>query len=622
MTVRQPLSKVDFNTNIKRFDLKEEIEFGLCLKDERRKLVEQIIKNKEDPETWRELLAYDYSHKETPETISKIFHKATKELPPLKLRKNPSYVNLWLHFILFLSKHSSLDEAKDSLKYMKNQRIGLEEHTFYLVWAQVEFNGNKQKSKMILEKGASKKSMLGVEILNEALQNIIQGKDISQFHITSLSKKITDDPTIQMEKSAMSVETMEDNEETKILKVESSNGTSGSTFGNSLFSNSHNSGGIFFKNKNPEKKPIIVMSDNEDDQILKMLKKRKMMNPKEPEKQEVHPSPSTTENDTVTVNNTMYTKISVVGKGGSGKVYKVFDSKKNVFALKKVKLRGVNRQTMMGFINEIQMLKQLRGKKTIVQYVDSEIRKSDATLYLVMECGDTDLSSLLKSKKLNQNQIRLYWEQMLEAVQTIHEEKIIHSDLKPANFLLVKGMVKLIDFGIANKIQNDTTNIVRDSQVGTVNYMSPEAINENPSASLGSEKPKYKLGRSSDIWSLGCILYQMTYGRTPFSHLTMIKAIHAITDENYEISFPPISNEDPQKRMTIPELLQHPFLTSNNVVDVSGEKSLQENQISVDQNELLTLIKHVSNGNEMLSKEIFECLQKGNDVSRFLKQQF
>lgn len=61
--------------------------------------------------------------------------------------------------------------------------------------------------------------------------------------------------------------------------------------------------------------------------------------------------------------------------------------------------------------------------------------------------------------------IAYYWQQMLQAVHIIHEEKIVHSDLKPANFVLVKGQLKLIDFGIANAIANDTTNIQRDHQV-------------------------------------------------------------------------------------------------------------------------------------------------------------
>lgn len=54
----------------------------------------------------------------------------------------------------------------------------------------------------------------------------------------------------------------------------------------------------------------------------------------------------------------------------------------------------------------------------------------------------------------------------LQAVQTIHEARIIHSDLKPANFLMVEGQLKLIDFGIAKAISSDTTSIARESQVG------------------------------------------------------------------------------------------------------------------------------------------------------------
>lgn len=54
---------------------------------------------------------------------------------------------------------------------------------------------------------------------------------------------------------------------------------------------------------------------------------------------------------------------------------------------------------------------------------------------------------------------------MLECVNTIHHKNILHSDLKPANFILVKGRLKLIDFGIAKKVGDDTTNIYRGIQV-------------------------------------------------------------------------------------------------------------------------------------------------------------
>lgn len=55
---------------------------------------------------------------------------------------------------------------------------------------------------------------------------------------------------------------------------------------------------------------------------------------------------------------------------------------------------------------------------------------------------------------------------MLEAVQAVHMENVVHTDLKPANFVLVKGRLKIIDFGIAKAIANDTVNIQRDQQVG------------------------------------------------------------------------------------------------------------------------------------------------------------
>ncbi|ERN16069.1 hypothetical protein AMTR_s00030p00135300 [Amborella trichopoda] len=96
----------------------------------------------------------------------------------------------------------------------------------------------------------------------------------------------------------------------------------------------------------------------------------------------------------------------------------------------------------------------------------------------------------------------LFLQQILKAVNTIHEERIVHSDLKPANFLLFKGSLTLIDFGIAKAIQSDTTHIQRDSQVGTLNYMSPEAFMCNEQDSKGNT---IKCGRASDIRSLGCI---------------------------------------------------------------------------------------------------------------------
>ena len=162
---------------------------------------------------------------------------------------------------------------------------------------------------------------------------------------------------------------------------------------------------------------------------------------------------------------------------------------------------------------------------------------------------------------------------MLMAVNTVHEAKIVHCDLKPANFLLVQGQLKLIDFGISKAIMNDTTNILRENQVGTVNYMSPEALQET-SISVHDHRGRLKIGRPSDIWSLGCILYEMTFGKPPFAQFTtLIQRLHKILDPGYEIEFPQnFPNSDligvikgcllrpPKERLTLSQLFPHSFL--------------------------------------------------------------
>ncbi|PVF96161.1 Pkinase-domain-containing protein [Serendipita vermifera] len=242
----------------------------------------------------------------------------------------------------------------------------------------------------------------------------------------------------------------------------------------------------------------------------------------------------------IKVNNHQYQRLEQIGRGGSSKVYRVIrqnDSKQ--FALKKVVLSATDDEAMRSYTAEINMLKRLSGNQCIVRLVDDELKgKGSGTLYLVMELGETDFARLLverQKKPIYLPWITMYFKQMLDAVNVIHEERIVHSDLKPANFVLIRGMLKLIDFGIAKAIANDTTNIQRDSQVGTLNYMSPETMNAAP----GDDR--LKIGRPSDVWSLGCILYQMVYGAAPFASLNMQQKMLAIAREDYAISFPQYS---------------------------------------------------------------------------------
>lgn len=281
----------------------------------------------------------------------------------------------------------------------------------------------------------------------------------------------------------------------------------------------------------------------------------------------------------------VYQKLECVGKGGSSKVYKVISPSKKIYAMKRIHLNKEQHDvsTMNGFLDEVKLLHRLRGKEHIVQLIAYEYIPSEMLLYIVLEYGEVDLARLLSRRREKKSKmakakgwtaekmaaltmedllfIRLYWSQMLEAVNTIHEERIVHSDLKPANFLMVEGTLKLIDFGIAKTIKNDTTNIVRDCSMGTVNFMAPEAVTAGGGQAGGGQPGGVmKIGRASDIWSLGCILYQMIYGRTPFAHLDFIPKLYAITDSRHAISYPAVKGLDDGLLKTMQRCLERDLL--------------------------------------------------------------
>lgn len=236
------------------------------------------------------------------------------------------------------------------------------------------------------------------------------------------------------------------------------------------------------------------------------------------------------------VNNKIYLKLKLLGKGGFAKVYKVFDREGgNEYALKVIDCESADPAILKSFETEIESLKSLAKYNNIINLIDYEIL--DIKRFLVLECGETDLLNFIKERIKNERRVlsktellektltetlipvyelRTYFRHMILAVDSLHKSSIIHLDLKPANFILVKGIVKLIDFGISNKLPKpESTSFNMSTSAGTPNYMAPEQFLRQR---RHGEKV-YRVGRKADVWALGCILHYMAFSETPYQSI-------------------------------------------------------------------------------------------------------
>jgi eukaryotic-like serine/threonine-protein kinase len=233
-----------------------------------------------------------------------------------------------------------------------------------------------------------------------------------------------------------------------------------------------------------------------------------------------------------------YEITALLGKGGMGEVYRARDAKlKRDVAIKILPDEfSLDPERVSRFQREAEALAAINHQNIGAIY---DLQQVDSTRFLILELveGDTLAGLLVKRGALPIDEVLNIAKQICEALEAAHEKGVVHRDLKPANIKLTSyGKVKVLDFGLAKAMENARSSAVLSHSptmvsatmggviLGTAAYMSPE------------QAAGKHVDRRTDIWALGCVLYELLTGRQAFSGDTVTEILAAVLKSEPEWS--------------------------------------------------------------------------------------
>ncbi|KAH9950642.1 kinase-like protein [Amylocystis lapponica] len=249
-----------------------------------------------------------------------------------------------------------------------------------------------------------------------------------------------------------------------------------------------------------------------------------------------------------------------LGKGAFGQVYRALNwATGETVAIKEIQLSNIPKSEIGQIMSEIDLLKNLNHPH-IVKYKGFE--KTREYLYIILEfCENGSLHNICKRfGKFPETLVGVYISQVLEGLVYLHDQGVIHRDIKGANILTNKdGCVKLADFGVAS---STAAGAVRDDAVvGSPYWMAPEVIEQSGATT------------ASDIWSVGCTVIELLEGKPPYHFLDPMPALFRIVQDDS----PPIPEgaspivkdflyhcfqKDCNLRISAKKLLRHPWMVA------------------------------------------------------------
>ena len=300
-----------------------------------------------------------------------------------------------------------------------------------------------------------------------------------------------------------------------------------------------------------------------------------------------------------------YQILEKIGKGTFGTVYKVKKYNESfLYVIKQIPLNELTEEQIKQVNTEAKLL-SLINSNFVVKYFESFIDNYE--LFIVMEyCDNGDLYHFLQEQQIKSTPLKedLVWQIFIKitlGLSTIHKMKILHRDLKTLNIFLNKDMgVKIGDLGIAKQLNQGS---FANTLIGTPYYISPEMCEDKP------------YNQKSDVWALGCILYELCTFRHPFDATNQGALFLKIMKENPEPIFACYSSN---LQKLVNQILEKNYEKRPSCLDILN------NPIVIEKAKKFGLyheLEKASYGNNEINSQTINNIYNNNDYNNFMNAQ-